>query len=126
MIIDTHVLLWWLESSPRLSRRVTRILTEGDETMFWSVASSWEVAIKVSSGRLVLPRPYAELVDKVIPGEGLDLLQISNAHLLQVAALPHHHHDPFDRMLIAQAIVERLPVITADPSFEDYDVKIVW
>jgi PIN domain nuclease of toxin-antitoxin system len=126
MIVDTHALLWWLEDSPRLSRRARRLLQAPDGTRLWSVASSWEVAIKTSMGGLALPVPFQEFAAETLAAHRMELLPISTAHLVQVAGLPRHHRDPFDRMLVAQALAEGVPILTADPAFDAYDVELVW
>lgn len=126
MIVDTHVVLWWLEDSPRLSPRARSVMSGSERALRWSIASSWEVAIKTSSGRLPMPASLAEFLGSVLPGLGLGDLAVTNAHLIALAALPFHHRDPFDRMLVAQALVEGLPIVTADPAFDAYGVEIVW
>ncbi len=126
MIVDTHVFLWWAEDSPRLSKRARAVLAEGDERLVWSVASTWELAIKVGAGRLRLPEPVLDYVMSRMARHGFDSLTVEHAHAARVAELPHHHGDPFDRILIAQALVEGLRVLTVDPLFKEYGVDVVW
>ena len=125
VLLDTHVLLWWLIDSERLSARARGIFIDGSE-LFWSAASSWEVAIKSRLGRLILPAPPRKLIPKVLRDQSIRPLEISQAHALATADLPDHHRDPFDRLLIAQARLEKLGIATADPVFSKYRVQRVW
>jgi PIN domain nuclease of toxin-antitoxin system len=126
MIVDTHVFLWWAEDSPRLSRKARAMLGDGSRHLLWSVASTWELSIKVGLGRLRLPEPVLDYVMSRMAHHGTDSLAVEHAHAARVAELPHRHGDPFDRLLIAQALVERAPILTADPRFKDYDIDVVW
>ncbi len=126
LIVDTHVFLWWAEDSPRLSRRARAVLADEGAHLLWSVASTWEIAIKVGLGRLRLPEPVLDYVTSRLAEHGIDSLAIEHAHAACVAELPHHHGDPFDRLLIAQAIVEKVPVLTADARFGEYAIDVVW
>jgi len=126
MIIDTHSFLWWAEDSPRLSRKARAVFADGNSRLLWSVASTWELAIKVGIGRLRLPEPVLEYVMSRMARHGIDSLALEHSHAARVATLPHHHGDPFDRVLIAQALVEGVPVLTADPRFKEYGVDVVW
>ena len=125
-LADTHTLLWWAEDSPRLSRRARSALTADDSEILFSIASAWELAIKHSLGRIRLAVPLAELLHAELQRHGIEMLPIDGRHVLRVANLPHHHGDPFDRMLVAQAQVEGVAVLTADPRFREYDVQVVW
>jgi len=126
VILDTHVLLWWALDSARLSPAARRVLTDGRVRLSWSVASTWELAIKVGNGRLRLPEPVDAWVTSRLATQGIDTLRIEHAHAAHVALLPPHHRDPFDRLLVAQARIERLPILTADPAIARYDVEVVW
>jgi PIN domain nuclease of toxin-antitoxin system len=126
LILDTHVFLWWAEDSPRLSARARAVLSDGSTRPYWSVASTWELSIKVGLGRLRLPEPVLDYVLTRTARHGIDSLAVEHSHAARVAELPQHHDDPFDRLLIAQAIVEDVPVVTADPRFHDYAVRVVW
>jgi PIN domain nuclease of toxin-antitoxin system len=118
-LIDTHVLLWDLSDDPRLSQAHAAILT-GEEPKFLSVASIWEIAIKVSAGKLQLP---ADFLDVVVESE-VGLLTILPEHAWEVGKLPPHHNDPFDRLLICQARREGLTILTSDRRFSAYDVAL--
>jgi PIN domain nuclease of toxin-antitoxin system len=102
------------------------LIEESENDLFLSAASSWEIAIKHALGRLRLPASPSEYVpDRLAPG-GVSPLQIDHTHVLRVATLPMHHRDPFDRLLIAQAQLERMEILTADRQFEPYDVMVRW
>ena len=126
LILDTHAFLWWIADSDRLSRRAREILSEPGNTLLLSAASAWEIVLKQQIGKLKLPKP----ADKYIPAQlalnRIDTLPISLSHTLRLADLPLHHRDPFDRILIAQSIVERMPIVTADPLFAHYSAKTLW
>jgi PIN domain nuclease of toxin-antitoxin system len=124
-LIDTHAFLWSFREPERLSRPVARLLTSSDSEVFLSVVSLWEIALKVRSGKIDLPEDgqfFAERMEAI----GLRSLEVQFAHVERVFQLPDHHRDPFDRLLIAQAQVEGLSIITSDAAFSQYDVKVIW
>ena len=104
----------------------THDLFKGPSDLFLSVASIWEMLIKVQLGKLHLPRPAGPFVIKKLAENRIETLPIDLNHLLAFEGLPMHHRDPFDRMLIAQALEENLPIVTADPLFARYPVKVIW
>jgi PIN domain nuclease of toxin-antitoxin system len=121
LLLDTRVLLWWRLDSRRLKRDVRNAVATAD--LVWvSAASGWEVAIKQRLGRLELADPFSTLVR----GSGFEELMVTFAHAEQLTAMPLHHTDPFDRMLIAQALVEACTIVTHDRRFEPYDVPVLW
>ena len=122
LLVDSHVLLWHVLDDPRLGPGPTAAIEADDAEVLVSTASLWEVAIKVGLGKLDAPDDLPERAEQL----GFELLPVSAEHAWRVRGLPPHHRDPFDRLLIAQAQVERLPIVTADPSFADYDVTVVW
>jgi PIN domain nuclease of toxin-antitoxin system len=126
MIVDTHVFLWWAEDSPRLSRKARIVLGDSRSPLLWSVASTWELSIKTALGRLRLPEPVLPYVMSRMARYGIESLAVEHSHAALVADLPHHHSDPFDRILIAQSKTEQIPVLTADSRFKDYDIEVVW
>lgn len=125
VLLDTHVLLWWVTESDRLSVEVRRLFEGERHELLWSAASTWELGIKVQLGKLRLPEPLEEFVPRQIADEGLIGLPIYHDHALQAARLPTLHRDPFDRMLVAQALVERVPLVTQDRQLEGYDVECI-
>ncbi len=124
-LADTCALLWFAREPARLSRRALRILEDTSETVYFSVASAWEVAVKVSLGKLRLDTTVAEFVAAQRRND-FRLLPIEISHVTRVAELPWHHRDPFDRMLIAQGLEENLEIITADPAFGKYPGRRIW
>jgi PIN domain nuclease of toxin-antitoxin system len=124
-LLDTHVWLWLLTEPSRLKPDVLAELLDSRSRLLLSAASSWEVAIKWALGRLTLPEAPASYVPSRMRRSGVEGLAIEHAHALRVATLPPHHRDPFDRLLIAQAQLESLPIVTVDTQFDAYDVSIV-
>jgi PIN domain nuclease of toxin-antitoxin system len=125
-LLDTHVLLWWVVDDPRLSERARRILADRRSELYFSAVSSWELAIKAALGRLELPQPPRTLVPRILREQSILPLEITHAHALAIAELPPHHRDPFDRMLVAQARIEKLSLVSADPIFARYAVTTLW
>jgi PIN domain nuclease of toxin-antitoxin system len=124
-LLDTHAFLWALAGDARMSRHAREVFA-GSSDLFLSIASIWEIIIKVQSGKLNLPRPAGPYVLRKLAENSIKSLPISIDHLLAVERLPVHHRDPFDRILIAQSIEENLPVMTADPLFTKYPVQVTW
>ena len=120
-MLDTHAFLWWKENNPRLSLSAREAIGDA-ELVFVSAASAWEIAIKSALGKVRLPRPFSEGVDE----SGFVELPIHFRHAAAVELLPRHHTDPFDRMLVAQAKVEKLVIVTHDRSVEPYGVPVIW
>ena len=125
VLLDTQVWLWWLGEPERLGRKVRELIGNGENALVFSVASCWEIAIKVGLGKLTLPEPVDVWVPSRLAQQGMTALPVELAHVLRVAGLPQHHRDPFDRLLVAQAQVEGLPILTADPRFADYGVDVI-
>ncbi len=126
-LLDTSAFLWFVTGDSKLSKRARRVLEESSGDMYLSLASIWELAIKANLGRgLELPQPFVEFIDIELQAEQIQVLNIELAHIKQVAAMPLHHRDPFDRLLIAQAQVENIPVITSDAAFDPYPIQRVW
>lgn len=125
-LIDTGVWLWLLSEPERLSRRALEKFEGNEHELFLSAASVWEMAIKWSKGSLALPEPPATHVPSRMEKLGVRPLPISHQHALAVATLPAHHNDPFDRMLVAQALVEELTLISSDGMFKEYSVPLLW
>lgn len=127
LLLDTQVLLFWLAQPDRLSRRAEGLISDDEARLLWSVASSWELAIKAALGKLRLPEPVGTFVTSRLEANGIELLPIQLRHAHHVADLSHHHRDPFDRMLIAQAALERVPIVTSDHRvFRKYGVEAIW
>ncbi len=122
LLLDTHVLIWWMQGSKRIGPRAKTAMFEDQARLWLSAASIWEMAIKSVIGRLSLDAPLEKSVP-FLARQGVRALPISVGHALAAAALPAHHADPFDRMLIAQARCEDLVFVTADPAMEAYEVR---
>ncbi len=125
LLLDTHTFLWFIEDSPRLSAEVKRLL-ESDVDLLISAASLWEIAIKISVGKLALTQPYKLFIPDQLTKNAVELLPIAVEHLALVSALPFHHRDPFDRLLIAQATIEQLTIVSIDNQLDSYGVKRLW
>jgi len=121
LLLDTHVFLWWRADDPGLKPAIRRDIARAD-VVYVSAASAWEVAIKSALGKLRVPGSIEAGVEE----SGFTKLPVSFRHAEEVAGLPDHHADPFDRMLIAQALVEGLTVVTRDRQFEPYRVPVIW
>jgi PIN domain nuclease of toxin-antitoxin system len=118
---DSHALLWWASDSERLSKRARALLNDDDNQMLFSAVATWEIYVKHAMGKLQHLGDF-DLIEETSP----TLLPITHAHAQAAAALPYHHRDPFDRMLIAQAQIEDAVIVTADRAFAAYDVRTVW
>ena len=125
-LLDTHGLIWSLTDVTRLSDRARTLLEDPTNRVLVSAVSAWEVAIKVAQGRLILPVPPTQLLDVVTRQLRMEALPISFEHAVAAAALPRIHGDPFDRLLVAQARVLAIPIITADPAISRYEVETIW
>jgi len=122
LLIDSHALIWWSEASPGLSPAARNAIADPANEVLISIASLWELAIKASSGRLTLP---ADL-ETMVASQGFSVLAITFVHLRRLETLPRIHRDPFDRVMIAQALAEGTPIATRDRVFAAYGVQIVW
>lgn len=126
LLLDTRVWIWLLTDPDRLSRPAHAALVAADNQLHLSSASTWEISVKSTAGRLEVDGSLEDLLHEAIVTSGVLPLPIEHSHALQTARLPALHRDPFDRMLIAQAQVERLTLVSADRQLADYDVEILW
>lgn len=127
ILLDTHCWLWMQTSPEKLSEKARDLLTDPESQLYLSAASSWEIGIKWALGKLPLPAPPIEYVPRNMERHGVRGLAVEHRHTLHTTSLPHHHRDPFDRLLIAQAQLERFALMTVDRVFADYDgVDFVW
>ena len=126
LLLDTHAFLWLNDESDRLSQTVKELCSSGEHEFYLSMAAPWEMQIKHQLGKLSLAMPIAELVIKNTQENNIQLLPIELAHISYLDQLPTYHKDPFDRIIIAQAIIEGMAVVTIDHVFADYPVQIVW
>ena len=126
LLLDTHTFLWLVFGDPALSRTAKALLDDTSNELPLSIASPWEMAIKVGTGKLNLKRPVRDFVAEYLPKTRTALLPISLDHIAAVATLPPHHRGPFDRLIISQAIVENIAVVGADPAFDAYPIVHRW
>lgn len=125
-LLDTHAFLWWNLDDSRLSITARDFIADGGNTLYLSAVVAWEIAIKTAKGRLTLPEPADRYVAERLRLHHFAALPIELSHALEVYHLPPIHSDPFDRLLIAQARLEKLPILTADPTISLYEVEVVW
>lgn len=125
VLLDTHAFLWFVTDDSRLSARAREAVADAEEAWL-SIASCWEMAIKVSIGKLTVATPIDRFLPEQLAANRVGLLHVELAHATRVAALPWHHRDPFDRLLAAQALGEKLAVVSSDPIFRKYGVKRIW
>ena len=121
ILLDTHVLLWWLADDPELGTNARDLISNGTNEIYVSAASSWEISIKKRNGKLTGP----DNIDGIVQQERFIKLPISLIHGELAGQLPDHHKDPFDRMLIAQAHTEKLTILTADEKIQQYDASVI-
>ncbi|RMF12620.1 MAG: type II toxin-antitoxin system VapC family toxin [Candidatus Dadabacteria bacterium] len=124
-LLDTHIWLWWLADAPKLSATAREIIADGANTILLSAVSTWECVIKSALGKLQLPSDVSELVEFSEYEDGFDLLSVRHEHAARLAELPLIHRDPFDRMLVAQALHEHATIITADATLAAYPPEIL-
>jgi len=125
-LLDTHSLLWFLMGHPSLSERARLKIESLDYEIWVSVASLWEIAIKQSLGKLHLTRPFEKIFPAQLAANSIEVLSIRPEHLAVIAQLPFHHRDPFDRLLAAQALTEKIPILSADDALDAYGVERIW
>ncbi len=126
LLLDTHTFLWWIIDSDRLSRRARSLISSGNNEIFFSAVSGWEIAVKAELGRIKLPSAPEQFVPQQISENAFQVLPLQLRHALRVFSLPSVHRDPFDRMLVAQAETEHMPLLSGDSHFHGYPVKVVW
>ena len=126
LLLDTHVFLWWIEGAPALGKRAKTAVSSPDNDVFLSIASCWELAIKLSLGKLQLAQRLDRFLPEQLSANGFSVLPVEVKHVSRVATLPFHHRDPFDRLLAAQALEEELAIVSADRVFRNYGVRVVW
>lgn len=126
LLLDTHVFLWWVDDDPKLSNRVRDLIADTDNTKFVSAVSAWELTIKTGLGKIRLDQPVSTFFSTFTAENYFEVLPIQLAHIYYTEHLPPHHKDPFDRLLIAQAKAERLHIISADATFDAYEIERFW
>lgn len=126
VLVDSHVLLWWLLNDPHLSTTAKTLIADSETEVIISAVTGYELTLKASAGRLTLPGNIEQFVPSRIATEGFTSLPISVGHAARAGTLPLIHRDPFDRLLVAQAQMEGISILTADPAIGQYDVEVIW
>jgi len=126
LLLDTHTFLWWITDDAQISVKALELMGDSQNDLYWSAASTWEVALKYALGRLPLPDAPAAFLPAELGKNRIESLPIVDTHAFQAGLLPRHHRDPFDRMLVAQAQVETLGLISNDPKIHRYNVNVYW
>ena len=126
LLLDTHTLIWWATSSEKLSQSGLDLLTNLDNRLFFSIASVWEMQIKCQIGKLKLGKSVQELIVNQQNNNNLHILPIELAHVYALGNLPDVHRDPFDRIIVAQAVVESLPILSIDSLLDGYPIQRIW
>lgn len=126
LLLDTHTLLWFLWGDPQISASARALIEDEANEKFVSVASLWEIAIKVSLGKLTLAKPFGEYMREQIDLNGFQILPIRFEHTIQVVSLPFHHRDPFDRLLVSQCLAEAMSLLSIDAALDNYGISRLW
>lgn len=126
LLLDTHALLWFLDGNARLGSNARAAIEDRAKTKFVSIASLWEIVIKISIGRLDSGAPFDSIFPRQLEVNGFSILPIQTSHLSTLSDLPFHHRDPFDRLLIAQCIAEGAVIVSTDVVFDSYGVSRLW
>jgi len=126
LIVDTHTFIWFFRGDPKLSTTARQLIENMDNEVMLSIASVWEIAIKQSIGKLSFGLPFKAVIVEKLKQNQVEIIHVTLDHIETVATLPLHHRDPFDRLIIAQGIVENLPIISADAIFDAYPIQRVW
>ncbi len=126
LLLDSNVLLWSFADRKPLTPKVLQLIEDDTNELIVSRASIWEIAIKVAKGALTIPGSSVRSLLDQIEMTGMSILPIENSHILQMEKLPHHHKDPFDRIIVAQAIEENLPILSSDRDIPLYPVTVIW
>jgi len=126
VLLDTHAFLWFMSGDSKLSAIAKQEIENPDNQKLVSVASLWEMGIKISLGKLTLQKPFNELIPRQIEDNGFELLNIKLDHISKLTLLAYYHRDPFDRMLASQCLSDELPIISCDETFDNYIVKRIW
>ena len=126
LLLDTHSFLWFIDNNPKLSAQAKTLIEDGTNEVFLSVASLWEIGIKLSLGKLAISLPFDTFMSQQLEQNNIELLDLKISHVAAITNLPFHHRDPFDRLIIAQAMVEQIPIVGLDLAFDYYPVVRLW
>ena len=125
LLLDTHAFVWFMDGDKKLSTKAKKEIEDSDNQIILSIASLWEMSIKISIGKLELEKPFVDVISYVSE-KGIEILSINFEHTLEVSKLEFHHKDPFDRLIISQAKIENMTIVSKDKLFDDYNVKRLW
>ena len=126
VLLDTHSFLWFAMGSSKLSQAARSLIEDVNNERRFSIASLWEMAIKISIGKLTLEVSFDTLIPKQIHDNGIELVEVRHEHVSKIVSMPFHHKDPFDRMLVAQCLTEQWPIVSSDPLFDSDGVQRLW
>ena len=125
-LLDTHVFLWWIMDDPQLPAHIRKVISDIGNELFFSAASCWEIAIKAQLGKIKLPAKPDIFISEQLAINEIQSMPVQSSHALHVFNLPPLHRDPFDRIIVAQAQLEKLPVITSDSLISQYNIDTIW
>ena len=125
LLLDTHTYIWFSTNKPELSSKVKKMIEDSENYSYISIASLWEMSIKISLGKLSIDRALEDVI-KDLTDSGIEILPISFEHILKISSLPFHHRDPFDRLIIAQSMCEGMKLLSADVIFDQYTNERIW
>jgi PIN domain nuclease of toxin-antitoxin system len=125
-LLDTCTFIWFVSNSPELNITAKNIIEDENSEILLSIISIWEMSIKNSIGKLEFTKPFEEFIKGQVKLNEIEILELSKEHIFKVNTLPFHHKDPFDRLIIAQSMVENVPIISADPEFVKYPITLIW
>jgi PIN domain nuclease of toxin-antitoxin system len=126
LLLDSHTVIWFVEGDPRLGSNARKLIEDSSNEKWMSLASVWEIAIKIHIGKLSLGIPLPNYLSMQVAANGIRLLPISLPHILQTLQLPLHHRDPFDRLLVAQSLIEAMPLVSVDAVMDSYGCTRYW
>lgn len=126
LLLDTHAVIWAYTNDPKLSTTAANLILDPAHDKLVSPASYWEMAIKLGTRKLILAEPFPDFIQHAVFDNGFAVLPIEPRHCLPLVSLPRHHNDPFDRLMIAQAMVENMPIVSIDPAFDPHPVQRLW
>ncbi|MCD4722625.1 MAG: type II toxin-antitoxin system VapC family toxin [Desulfobacula sp.] len=126
ILLDTQVILWSISGDSRLSRQAGSVFLDPTNNLYFSIAGYWEIAIKISIGKLVLADRWSVIIDREMRGNFIKFLPITQKHCNSLTELPFYHRDPFDRMIVAQAKTEQMALLSADPQLKKYEIEVIW
>jgi PIN domain nuclease of toxin-antitoxin system len=126
VLLDTHAFLWIINGDSRVSKKAEKVFLDNRNIIYFSAASLWEICIKISLGKLILADDCFDKIQNELDTNMVQWLPVEMSHCAEITRLPFHHRDPFDRMLVAQALVEKMTLLTRDRSFSKYKVHLIW